>query len=427
MPRFKTLDAWLVWQEKLHPKKIDPGLDRVNRVYNRLGAQRPAACVITIAGTNGKGSSVALMESICHAQGLTTGSYTSPHLLRYNERIRINGIEQPDEVICDAFAKIDAARQDETLSYFEFGTLAALTVFNDFSLDIVFLEVGLGGRLDAVNIIDSDVALVTSIALDHTEWLGDNLESIGREKAGIFRPGRPAICADADPPGALETVARTVKAHWLSLNKHFFIESGSDGWSWIGPNNQHSNLPMPALAGSHQLQNAAGVLMALTCLPGDMEISRQAIEDGLREVSLVARVQYLPGRVDILLDVSHNVQSAQALAAYLETRPARGKTRAVIGMLADKDSQGFAAALKAQIDCWYSVGLSCERAKPVAELYQDIQQVTEGTPCVSCDTMAAACDRLQKDAVEGDRLVVCGSFHTVSEWMEQDLKDFQKL
>ena len=427
MPRFKTLDAWLDWQEKLHPKKIDPGLDRVNRVYNRLDAKRPAACVITIAGTNGKGSSVALMESICHAQGLTTGSYTSPHLLRYNERIRINGIEQPDEVICDAFAEIDTARHDDTLSYFEFGTLAALTVFNNFSLDVVFLEVGLGGRLDAVNIIDPDVALVTSISLDHTEWLGDNLESIGREKAGIFRAGCPAICADADPPASLQSVAQTVEAHWLSLNKHFFIESDSDGWSWIGPNNQLRNLPMPALAGSHQLQNAAGVLMALTCLPGDMEISRQAIEDGLREVSLAARVQYLPGRVDLLLDVSHNEQSAQALAAYLEAKRTSGKTRVVIGMLVDKDSQGFAAALKAQIDGWYCVGLSCERAKPVAELYEDILQVALGTPCVSCDTMAAACDRLQKDMEAGDRLVVCGSFHTVSEWLEQDLKDFQKL
>jgi dihydrofolate synthase/folylpolyglutamate synthase len=427
MPRFQTLDTWLAWQEKLHPKKIDPGLDRVKRVYNRLGAKRPAPCVITIAGTNGKGSSVALMESICRAQGLTTGSYTSPHLLRYNERIRINGIEQPDDVICDAFAKIDTARQDETLSYFEFGTLAALEVFNNFSLDIVFLEVGLGGRLDAVNIIDPDVALVTSIALDHTEWLGDNLDSIGREKAGIFRAGRPAICADADPPASLQSVAQTVKAHWLSLNRHFFIESKPDGWSWIGPNNQHRDLPMPALAGSHQLQNAAGVLMALACLPGDIEISREAIEDGLREVSLVARVQFLPGRVDLLLDVSHNEQSARALAEYLAAQPARGKTWAVIGMLADKDSHGFAAAMKAQIDNWYCVGLSCERAKPVVELYRDIRQVAGGTPCVSCDTMAAACDRLQKEVEAGDRLVVCGSFHTVSEWLEQDLKDFQKL
>lgn len=421
MPRFRTLEAWLVWQETLHPNKIDLGLDRVRRVYGRLGYKRLAPCVITVAGTNGKGSSVALLESICCANGFTTGSYTSPHLLRYNERIRINNIEQSDSAICDAFARVDAARQDETLSYFEFGTLAALEIFNQHSMDIVLLEVGLGGRLDAVNIIDPDIALVTSIALDHTEWLGPDLDSIAREKAGIFRTGRPAICAQPDPPAALQASAQACSAHWLALNKHFFIQSGSNCWSWSGPDRKYQDLPFPALAGAHQLNNASGALMALSCLPDAMAVSREAIEKGLRNVRLAGRLQYLSGKVAQLLDVSHNVQGAQALAAYLAAHPVEGQTIVVIGMLSDKDSQGFAATLAPQIDSWYITGLGCDRAKSVAELTHAIKLVIADTPCVSCDTMALARKRLDNDAQPGDRVVVCGSFHTVSEWLEQDL------
>ncbi len=426
MPRFQTLDAWLSWQENLHYKPIDPGLDRVRRVYTRLGARRPGSTVITVAGTNGKGSSVALLESICHAQGFTTGSYTSPHIQHYNERIRINGIAQPDAAICDAFAIIDAARLDETLSYFEFGTLAALEIFNRNSLDIVFLEVGLGGRLDAVNIIDPDIALVTSIALDHTEWLGDSLESIGREKAGIFRAGRPAICADAEPPASLEAAASKIKAHWLSLGKQFFIGSGPRSWSWSEPDRQYQDLPFPALPGAHQLNNAAGVLMALSCLPASKAVSREAIVIGLSEVSLAGRIESIPGRVEQLLDVSHNTGGAEALAAYLSAKPASGKTYAILGMLAGKDSPGYITALNTQIDSWYGVGLSCERAKSVIDLCRDIQCATTDTACVCCATMTSAQLELGKVVQAGDRLVICGSFHTVSEWIEQDSKKFLK-
>lgn len=424
MPRFQTLDAWLTWQETLHHTKIDPGLERVRRVYTRLGARRPAATVITIAGTNGKGSSVAMLESICQAQGFTTGSYTSPHLLRYNERIRINGGAQADEVICDAFAAIDTARQKETLSYFEFGTLAALEVFNRFSPDIVFLEVGLGGRLDAVNIIDPDIALVTSIALDHTEWLGNDLESIGREKAGIFRAGRPAICADAQAPASLEAVASRVKARWYSLNEHFFIEPDAPGWRWTGPDYEYRNLPLPALPGAHQLNNAAGVLMALSCLPAAKAVSREAIVAGLTGVNLAGRLQLIPGPVEQLLDVSHNTEGAGALAAYLTEHPVRGNTYAVLGMLADKDSQGYVAALNTQIDRWFGVGLATERAESVTGLCQNIRLASADTACVCCDTMATARDELEKVIQPGDRLVICGSFYTVSEWLELDSRDF---
>lgn len=419
MPRFQTLDAWLAWQENLHHTKIDPGLERVRRVYTRLGSRRPAATVITIAGTNGKGSCVAMLESICQAQGFTTGSYTSPHLLRYNERIRINGNAQADGVICDAFAAVDAARQNETLSYFEFGTLAALEVFNRLSPDIVFLEVGLGGRLDAVNIIDPDIALVTSISLDHTEWLGNDLECIGREKAGIFRADRPAICADAQAPATLEAVASRIKAHWFSLGQHFFIEPDAPGWRWTGPDNEYRNLPLPALAGAHQLENAAGVMMALSCLPAAKAVSREAIVTGLTGVKLAGRLQLIPGPVEQLLDVSHNVEGGEALAAYLSDNPAGGQTYAVLGMLADKDTQGYVAALSAQVERWFGVGLGSERAESVTRLCEDIRLASADTACVCCATMAAARDALEKVIQPGDRLVICGSFYTVSEWLKR--------
>lgn len=424
MPRFQTLDDWLAWQEKLHYKKIDPGLDRVRRVYASLGGKQPASTVITVAGTNGKGSSVAMLESICHAQGFSTGSYTSPHLLRYNERIRINGIAQSDEVICDAFTAIDVARQGETLSYFEFGTLAALEIFRRFSPDILLLEVGLGGRLDAVNIIDPDIALVTSISLDHMEWLGNDLESIGREKAGIFRAGKPAICADAEPPGSLETIAEAIKAQWFALNKEFFIESEPHHWSWIGPDVAYRDLPLPALPGVHQLNNAAGVLMALSCLPDTLAVSRQAIEQGLSVVTLPGRLQSIPGRVEQLLDVSHNTEGGEVLAAFLAGNPCKGKNYAVLGMLEGKDSRGYIRALSAHIDHWHGTGLGCERAKSAAGLCEDIQLVAADTACVCCDTIAAACAQLDRLVRPGDRLVICGSFYTVAEWLGQDSKLF---
>ena len=298
MPRFQTLAGWLNWQEGLHPKKIDLGLERVADVASRLGTLQLEQTVITVAGTNGKGSSVAFLESILSAAGYRVGTYTSPHLFRYNERIRINSHEVDDAALCEAFAAVDEARGTSTLSYFEFGTLAALQLFSQAPLDIVVLEVGLGGRLDAVNIIDATVALVTSVGIDHCAWLGTDRESIGREKAGIFRATRPAICSDPAPPASVEKHAQKIGADWYCLGQAYDYTEEPGGWTWRGAGRALEALPCPSLPGKHQLNNAAGVLMALELLSGQHPVTRAAIEQGLQSVSLPGRCQVVAGAVE---------------------------------------------------------------------------------------------------------------------------------
>ncbi len=415
--RFHSLDAWLSWQETLHPKAIDLGLERVRRVFERLGARRPAPLVATVAGTNGKGSAVALLEAIYRAAGYRVGAYTSPHLLRYNERIRIDGAEAADPALCDAFARIDAARGEESLTYFEFGTLAALDLFADAKLDIALLEVGLGGRLDAVNIVDADAALVTTIGRDHTEWLGDDLDSIGREKAGIFRAGAAAICADPAPPAVLRRVARETGARWFAAGEHFRAIRRPDAWDWRGSGDSYTRLPLPAVAGLHQLNNAAGVLMAVQYLSSRLPVPRTAIESGLRTAGLPGRIQRIQGDVIQWLDVAHNPQAAGALAEALRERPAPGRTLAVLGMMADKDCRAFVTALAGCVDAWFATALPTPRALPVDRLVQCIRAAGGAQPVTACADMSTAQREALKTARSGDRLVVCGSFHTVAEWL----------
>ncbi|MEE9342253.1 MAG: Mur ligase family protein, partial [Gammaproteobacteria bacterium] len=262
MPGFTTLSEWLSWQETLHPHEIELGLERIHRVYQRLH-DTDLPTVITVAGTNGKGSSVALLEAIYRQAGYRTGSYTSPHLLRYNERIAIQGEPQSDRVIIEAFNRVDHARQQESLTYFEFGTLAALDIFHRSDLDVVLLETGLGGRLDAVNIIDADAAIVTTVDLDHQAWLGNDRATIAKEKAGIFRAAQPAISSDPASPEALQESAKQINANWLKNGEHFFIEQSVDHWLWRSGEKTFDALPYPALIGAHQINNAAGVLMAI--------------------------------------------------------------------------------------------------------------------------------------------------------------------
>jgi dihydrofolate synthase/folylpolyglutamate synthase len=415
MPRFDTLPDWLDWQETLHPRKIDPGLGRVARVAERMHLQAPEHSVITVAGTNGKGSSIAMLESILSAAGYRVGCYTSPHLLRYNERIRIAGREIDDITLCTAFESVDEARGETSLSYFEFGTLAALRIFHQACLDIALLEVGMGGRLDAVNIVDADAALVTSIDIDHSNWLGEDRETIGREKAGIFRTGRPAVCSDPEPPGSVFRQAQAVSARWYAPGRGFDWSITENGWHWQSTGKEYKNLPIPSLPGTHQLQNAAGVIMVLETLARRFPLPRSAIEQGLRTVSLAGRFQRVPGPVETLLDVAHNPGSARELAQLLHQRDAPGRTRMVLGMFADKDVAAFCEALAPLVTDWYLATLPGERGLSAKHLQQALCASDCHASARKFKDVATAFARARTDAGAGDRIVVCGSFVTVAE------------
>jgi len=415
MPRFRTLTDWLTWQETLHPKKIDLGLERVARVAGRMQLLAPGHGVIIVAGTNGKGSSIAMIEAIQLSAGYRTGCYSSPHLLRYNERIRIAGKEVDDATLCAAFDAVDRARGDTSLSYFEFGTLAALYIFSQSSLDVALLEVGMGGRLDAVNILDADAALVTTIDIDHSAWLGTDRETIGREKAGIFRAERPAICSDPESPVSVFRLAQTLSARWYALGSEFDWAITEHGWTWQTPDKVYEDLPKPALPGTHQLNNAAGALMVLETLAERFPIPRTAIEQGLATVALPGRCQVLSGTVETILDVAHNPASAEKLAQLLRKRGTQGHTHMVLGMLDDKDVATFIAMLAPVVDHWYLATLPGDRGLSAQDLHQqichnDIRGMARQFPDV-----ATALRHAHADAAEGDRVVVCGSFVTVAE------------
>ena len=414
MPRFPTLAQWLQWQETLHPRTIDPGLERVSVIAARMGVLRPARTVITVGGTNGKGSCVAMLEAILRSAGHRVGSYTSPHLLRYNERIRIDGREIDDHRLCAAFQAVDEARGDVTLSYFEFGTLAALRLFCDTSLDAALLEVGMGGRLDAVNVVDPDIAMVTSIGIDHVQWLGDNRESIAREKAGIFRKGCPAISCEAGPPVSLTEGAREAGAIWYGLGEQYRYSASVQSWDWRGPSGRYAGLPLPALSGSHQLANAAGVLMALELLHERLPVSQTAIRSGLQDVFLPGRCQRIPGAVEMVLDVSHNPHGAARLAEVLGQYPCAGRTHLVLGMLDDKDVGGFVKVLSDVADEWYPAGLERPRGLSCDELYRRMRDRVPADRIHPGADVASACGLAAGRAAPGDRIVVCGSFFTVA-------------
>jgi dihydrofolate synthase/folylpolyglutamate synthase len=417
MPRFTTLNDWLGWQDTLHPRKIDLGLERVARVASELKLDKPGHGVVTVAGTNGKGSSVAMLDCILRAAGYRTGSYTSPHLQRYNERIQIDGAAVDDKSLCAAFQAVDEARGDITLSYFEFGTLAALTIFKQASLDMALLEVGMGGRLDAVNIMQPDVALVTSIGIDHSAWLGTDREQIGREKAGIFRAGRPAVCSDPAPPASLERIAAELGALWLCLGEAYTYDVSGHSWSWRGAGQSRKDLPLPNLAGSHQLDNAAGVLMVIESLNERYPVSREAIEKGLQSVSLPGRCQIIPGAIETVLDVAHNADSAERLLRLLRAQPVKGRTWMILGMLDDKDVGEFTGILGPEVDHWQLASLETGRGLSATDLQDQIQPPARGKRIQCFPDVATALRQTKSEAMAGDRIVVSGSFFTVAEAM----------
>ncbi|BBA32996.1 bifunctional folylpolyglutamate synthase/dihydrofolate synthase [Methylocaldum marinum] len=413
--RFQTLADWLAWQETLHPKSIDLGLSRVKTVYGRLLPRATPLFTITVGGTNGKGSCVAMLDSILRQQGYRVGTYTSPHLLCYNERIRIDGRPVSDELICNAFERIERVRNKTTLSFFEFGTLAALDIFATADLDVQVLEVGLGGRLDAVNIIDADAALIASIDLDHQDWLGDTRAAIGLEKAGIFRPGRPAVIGDTDVPA---TVIRYAFEHSMPVTcfgRDFGYEVFDEGWNWCGRDTQLTALPLPALQGNHQLINASAVLELLQRIEGSLPVGESAIRDGLRLVSLSGRFQYIPASVPVLLDVAHNPQAVKVLADYLSSR-FDGKTiHAVFAVMRDKDIHGIIYNIKDLVEHWYLAPLEMSRAATADQLSAVFDSLGVATVRSGFEDAASAFDAAQQNAESGQLVLVFGSFFLVSE------------
>ncbi len=413
--RFSNLEQWLAWQEGLHPKEVDLGLDRVRQVLIQLGLPpRPAHKVITVAGTNGKGSSCAMLEAIYLAAGYRVGTYTSPHLLHYNERICFDGEPIDDAQLCQVFGKIDQARGDISLSYFEFGTLAAIVAFAQNKLDVAIMEVGLGGRLDVVNVLDADVALITAIGVDHEAWLGRDRNLIGREKAGIMRAGCPAVCGDLDAPPSIADVAADVGAPLYMQGKQFGAEKKGEHWRWWAGDKQRDALLMPALRGEFQLQNAAAVLQVIDLASKWLPVSQASVREGLANVSVPGRFQVIPGPVPIILDVAHNPQSAQALSKTLHDWRMPGKTIAIVAMMADKDIDAIVAALLPEIDAWCVTSVDVPRAASADVLVQSLERAgaTELTVRTSVET---SLDYVMANAQEHDRVIVFGSFYTVAE------------
>ena len=409
-----SLAAWLAYLETLHPKAISLGLERVRAVHDRL-ALAPACPVVTVTGTNGKGSTSAFLERMLSAGGYRVGLYTSPHLLRYNERVRIAGAEATDVELTAAFAAVEAVRQDIPLTYFEFGTLAALWLFARVQTDALVLEVGLGGRLDAVNIVDADVAVVTTVAIDHTDYLGLTREDIGREKAGIFRTGRVAVCADPDPPTALVDHARVIGAVLLRIGVDFGFVAGEMQWRYFGPGGARHGLPYPALRGVYQLANAAAALTALDALRAHLPVDMGAVRDALVSIELPGRFQVLPGRPVTVLDVAHNVQAARALADTVAAMGFHPQTLAVFGIMADKDVDAVIAALKPRVDQWLVATLPPPRGATAMLLRQRLEQAGIAPDAIrTFDDAGAAYRAAREIAAEADRIIVFGSFLTVA-------------
>jgi dihydrofolate synthase/folylpolyglutamate synthase len=415
-----TLENWLAWMEQCHPREIELGLERVGAVLRNMHLPDYPLHTVSVAGTNGKGSSIALLEAMLLAAGYRVGSYTSPHLLRYNERVRIDGEEASDEALCAAFAAVDDARGDISLTYFEFGTLAALWLFAREQPQVLLLEVGLGGRLDAVNIVEADVALVTGIAEDHQQWLGADREAIGYEKAGIFRAARPAVCGDPHPPARLQEHAAALGTPLYIPGRDFDFQKSARHWSRWCKETRLDELPLPALPGEAQYRNAAAVLMVVQLLPG-VSVDEAAVRRGLRAARLPGRLQTLDRNVPVLLDVAHNPQAAGVLADYLRAHPVEGRTIALFGIMADKDIAAVLDTMRQVVDAWHVTDLPLARAASARQLEKLLHETNMGVKVTCHTSVAGALGALAGQVHAGDRVVVFGSFHTVAEAMQQCL------
>jgi len=428
----RTLAEWLTLQESVHPQSIDMGLERVARVAHALGVAAPVFPVFTVAGTNGKGSVVAHLEALLKELGVHAGIFTSPHLTHYNERIRLDGSEVDDVELVAAFERIEAARGATTLTFFEYNTLAALLIFTRARVDAAVLEVGLGGRLDATNLVDADVAVLASVGFDHREWLGDTLELIGAEKAGIFRAKQPAVLGTPHMPATVYQAIRQLAARAVVAERDFSWRIHAGSWDYEGLALSLHSLPPSALAGAIQYRNAATALAALEALrasgsgrPGVAGLTarlaaldERVVAAALGGVRLAGRFQVIPGDVEWILDIAHNEPAARVLAAQLHERPppqvgarGQGRTIAVIGVLADKDAAAIGAALAELIDHWIVCTLPGPRGLPAAQLAQRVAPA--GASIELADSVAAGCELARTEAQPGDRVLVCGSVYTV--------------
>ncbi|MBC8022148.1 MAG: bifunctional tetrahydrofolate synthase/dihydrofolate synthase [Burkholderiales bacterium] len=410
----RSLDDWLGYISAQHPAAIELGLDRVREVASRMYLHEPPV-TITVGGTNGKGSTCAMLERILLESGYRVGLYTSPHLLRYNERVRVGGEEATDEALGRGFERVEKARGDTPLTYFEFATLAALSHFDHVDTEAVILEVGLGGRLDAVNIIDADVAAVVSVDLDHQAYLGDDRESIGFEKAGIYRAGRPAIFGDVDPPRRLVEHAEAIGAELQVLGRDFRFEAQERQWDFIGRKGTRRALPMPALRGAWQLKNASVALAALDEVADRLPVSQGEVKRGLMLARIDGRLQVVPGRPVVVLDVAHNPHAARSLASGLGDMGFHENTLAVFAMLADKDIGGVVDAMRGRIDRWYVAAAQADRAASAGQVAEVLAQKGLADATRMFATVASALEAARRDAGPNDRIVVFGSFYTVAE------------
>ncbi len=411
----RTLAQWVERVEAMHPQNIALGLDRIRLVKDRLDLVFNCPIVI-VGGTNGKGSTCAMLETIWMTAGYRVGQYTSPHIHHFNERIRINGRMVDDEALVSAFEAVEAVRDDVPLTFFEFTTLVAMKLFADAGLDVVVLEVGLGGRLDAVNLLDADVAIVTNVDIDHVAFLGDTKEKIGFEKAGIYRKGRTAVYGEANPPQSLLDHASEIGADLKCYGKDYAGEKDGDVWHYRGPNGSKLwDLPLPALYGERQIVNAATVLTAVHELQGRLPVYIESIAEALRNVRLPGRFETIGQDPLTIIDVSHNPHAAEVLAGNLKALPCAGRTLAVYGAMADKDIDGVIAVLKDQIDAWYVSNLPLPRAADAEMLRQKL--LASGVPDGQISVFEKAEDALQsaqKNALKNDRIIAFGSFWVVT-------------
>lgn len=407
-----TLEDWLRYIDTVHGKDMDFGLERVRLVAEKLSLLTPTPVVVTVGGTNGKGSTVAALEAMYQMSGYQVGVFNSPVLLKHNEYVRVNGVNPSDAAFCDAYDRVESARGDVTLTPFEFHALAALLIFQTHELDVLLLEVGLGGRLDAVNIIDADVAIITSIDFDHMDYLGDTLDAIAFEKAGIARAGKPMVCGEMQPPMTLVEYTTALNSPLMCLGKAFHVDEQEDGWSWSDEGTQFHHLPLPRLL----LQNVSLALKAITLLQDRLSVNEEAIRKAMSTMSLPGRFDIKRGAITEIHDVAHNPAAVRLLAKKLSKHTATGKTHAVFSMLADKDISACLRAINAQIDHWYVAPLQSKRAATLQELIEKMKE--NGVSQFRCfETMSEAYHTATKNAAMGDTLVCFGSFLVVNEVM----------
>lgn len=418
MAERRSLEDWLAYIQTVHFRSIDMGLDRIQAVLKRL-MSRPSFRVIAVAGTNGKGSCAAMLGGILAAAGHRVGVYTSPHLVRFNERIRIDGTPAGDDELCRAFARIDAQRGDIPLTYFEFATLAAVSIYEAATVDYAVMEVGMGGRLDAVNALPVDASLITNVELDHVQWLGRDREAIGHEKAHIMRPARAAVFNHVDPPRSVLDYAADIGTYLLVAGLDYSHEHSGDVWRWLGPRGERWNLAVPSLPGAVQVENASGVLALLSGMP-EAGVEREAAAAGLKNAHLPGRCEIVAREPMVMVDVAHNLSAIETLKSHMKANPVSGRTTAVFGMLKDKDPGGVVRLLDEDIDAWHLASIHDERGQDAGELASSISGLVRAP--VHCHAAAVpAYEHALAGAGRDDRILVFGSFHIAG-----DILDYMK-